>query len=263
MAPAGAKGFPALIRIVRHMTLIMMKATNIFIISLIIIFLSAAEASTPSTKGEVFMREDFNTLTNWRGLDFILIKRPSKYSIAIEATERYLKSESDASASGLIFTKKYNVYEYPKARWRWKVSGVYSKGDVTKKAGDDYPARIIFMFKYDPEGSSLGKRIRYEIAKGIYGFYPPQTTLIYVWANRKSETGIFTSTYAPEEKIVVLEQGADKAGKWLEEEVNVVEDYRKAFGSDPPSEAGIAIMNDSDDTGEKAVSFIDYIEIAR
>ncbi len=233
-------------------------------IKLILILLISIIANPAAAGGnEIFFREDFNTLTNWKALNFVSINRHTKYSIIINGSESYLKSESDASASGLIFTKKYNVYEYPMAKWRWKVSNVYEKGDVTNRAGDDYPARIMFMFKYDPEGSSIGKRLKYEIVKGIYGFYPPQTTLIYVWANKKNERGIFTSTYAPEEKIVIMEQGPEKTGKWIEEEVNVLEDYRRAFGTDPPSEAGIAVMNDSDDTGEKAVSFFDYIEIYR
>jgi hypothetical protein len=50
---------------------------------------------------------------------------------------------------------------------------------------------------------------------------------------------------------------------WVEEDVNIVRDYREAFGSEPPPVASLAIMNDSDDTGERAVSFIDYIEVYR
>ncbi len=239
------------------------KTNNVFAISLIIICLILVETSISADRSEVFFREDFNTLTNWREFNFVLIKRHTKYSTITEGTEQYLKAESDASASGLIFAKTYNIYKYPKARWRWKVDNVYAKGDVTKKAGDDYPVRIVFMFKYDPAGSSIGKRIRYEIVKAIYGFYPPETGLIYIWANKKSETGIVTSSYAPEEKIVIMEQGDEKTGKWIDEEVNVLEDYRKAFGTEPPVEAGLAVMNDSDDTGEKSVSFMDYIEIYR
>ena len=212
---------------------------------------------------DIFFRENFDDLENWKIMDFPKIKKHSIYSIEKQGDGSYLKAESSASASGIVFNKTFNVFDYPKVKWRWKVSNVYEKGDVTNRAGDDYPARIMFMFKYDPEGSSIGKRLKYEIVKGIYGFYPPQTTLIYVWANKKNERGIFTSTYAPEEKIVIMEQGPEKTGKWIEEVVNVLEDYRKAFGTDPPSEAGIAVMNDSDDTGEKAVSFFDYIEIHR
>ena len=35
----------------------------------------------------------------------------------------------------------------------------------------------------------------------------------------------------------------------------------KAFRENPPAVASIAIMNDSDNTKEKSVSFIDYLKI--
>jgi hypothetical protein len=70
-------------------------------------------------------------------------------------------------------------------------------------------------------------------------------------------------SYAEEAKMVILEAGEDNAGKWLQEEVNIVEDYRDAFGNMPPSIASLAIMNDSDNTGEKSVSYVDFIEISK
>jgi hypothetical protein len=231
-----------------------------YLVTFLLFFIITSAAAEDT---DIFSRENFDDLENWKIMDFPKIKKHSIYSIEKQGDGSYLKAESSASASGIVFNKTFNVFDYPKVKWRWKVSNVYEKGDVTNRAGDDYPARIIFMFKYSPEGSSIGKRLRYEIVKGIYGFYPPQSTLIYVWANKKNERGIFTNTYAPEEKIVIMEQGPEKTGKWIEDVVNVLEDYRRAFGTDPPSEAGIAVMNDSDDTGEKAVSFFDYIEIYR
>ena len=42
---------------------------------------------------------------------------------------------------------------------------------------------------------------------------------------------------------------------WKEEERNVFEDYIKAFGEIPSLISGVAIMTDSDNTGESAVSF--------
>jgi hypothetical protein len=63
--------------------------------------------------------------------------------------------------------------------------------------------------------------------------------------------------------MIILQTGNNRAGRWIEEEVNIVEDYHRAFGEDPPSVASLAIMNDSDDTGESAVSYIDYIEVYR
>ena len=85
----------------------------------------------------------------------------------------------------------------------------------------------------------------------------------YIWANRKHEETVLVSTYADESRMIPLERGAENAGMWITEEVNIVDDYLKVFGEDPPSTASLAIMNDSDNTGESAVSYIDYIEVYR
>jgi hypothetical protein len=50
---------------------------------------------------------------------------------------------------------------------------------------------------------------------------------------------------------------------WRDEEINIVEDYEKAFGTRPPLRARIAVMNDSDNTGERAVSYLEFIEVYR
>ena len=50
---------------------------------------------------------------------------------------------------------------------------------------------------------------------------------------------------------------------WQDEEINILQDYRSAFGKEPPSIASIAIMNDSDNTGQQSVSYIDFIEVFR
>ena len=34
--------------------------------------------------------------------------------------------------------------------------------------------------------------------------------------------------------MIILQAGSEKAGKWHEEDINILEDYRKAFGTDPP-----------------------------
>ncbi|KPK02742.1 MAG: hypothetical protein AMK71_01230 [Nitrospira bacterium SG8_35_4] len=211
----------------------------------------------------IFLREDFNSLENWEPMNFPKIKRHTLYTIVQEGESSYLKAESNASASGIVFKREFNVFDYPKIRWRWKISNVFEKGDVKVKAGDDYPARIYILFTYDPRTASFGQKIKYGLFRKLYGEYPPHSTLNYIWANRKHEETVFVSTYADESMIIPLESGAENAGMWVEEDVKIVDDYQKVFGVDPPSTASLAIMNDSDNTGESAVSYIDYIEIYR
>lgn len=232
---------------------------KIFFISLLLIPPVLSQAYTEDNN--ILFHEDFKDLENWTALYFPKIKKHTQYSIVKEAGETYLKAESNASASAIIYKKEFNVYEYPKIRWKWKIDNVYKKGNVKEKSGDDYTIRVYVLFKYDPEKASFGKRIKYGLAKIIYGEYPPHSSLNYIWANKKDEKGIITNPYASEVKMIILQAGSEKAGKWHEEDINIVENYRKAFGTDPPPVAGVAIMNDSDNTGESSVSYIDYIEV--
>lgn len=209
----------------------------------------------------VFLREDFNDLHNWRLLVFPKIKKQTEYIIEKDGDRSYLRAESNASASGLILKKEFNVFEYPKIKWRWKVSNIYVKGNAEEKSGDDYPVRVYVIFKYDPDKASVSQRLRYGIAKAIYGEYPPHSSLTYVWGSRKHDKRVTTSPFAEGAKMLILQAGGDNVGRWLQEEVNIVEDYKEAFGNSPPPTASLAIMNDSDNTGERSVSYIDFIEV--
>lgn len=234
----------------------------IIAMSLLLVFI-ASPCPLHAGNETVFFRDDFNSLENWKPMYFPKIKEHTEYSIESEGGESFLKAESRASASGIIFKKDFNVLEYPKVRWRWKVGSVYKKGDAEEKSGDDYPLRVYIVFKYDPGTASIGTRIKYGLVKSIYGEYPPHSGLNYIWANRKHNERIITNTYASQVKMVVLQSGNENTGKWVEEEVNILEDYKSAFGEDPPATGGIAIMNDSDNTKESSVSYMDYIEVYR
>ena len=227
----------------------------------LIAFVSFLPPAGWSQTGAVLFREDFHDLAQWKPLFFPKIPQHSDYTIVREGDRSFLRAESHASASGLLYQSAYRVFDYPKVRWRWKVENVYQKGNAEEKSGDDYPIRIYIIFKYDPGMASFGQRVKYGIAKTIYGEYPPHSSLNYIWANRKHAQRIMSNPYTDKAKMILLEAGEEKAGQWVEEDVDIIEDYRRAFGGEPPAEASIAIMNDSDNTGERSVSFVDYIEV--
>ncbi len=223
--------------------------------------LTSAEEIPP---GSVFLREEFNTLDRWKPMKFRKIRNLSVYSLDEQANgECFVRAQSSGSASALVWQGEYNVYEFPMISWRWKVSNIYIKGNALEKSGDDYPMRINVMFKYDPEDPNVKKNFKYGLGKFLYGEYPPYKSLIYIWANRDPGQQYLPDPYTGDAMMIPLRSGPDLAGHWLMEEVNVLEDYRAAFGTEPPRMAGLAIMNDSDDTGESSESWIDYIEIFR
>jgi hypothetical protein len=225
------------------------------------LFFAATTLPQANQDGTVLFREKFANLDNWKPLVFPGIQRQSIYSTEYLNGIHYLKAQSNASASAIVYKHAFNVYEYPRVRWRWKVSNLYAKGDFRTKEGDDYPIRIYIMFAYDPKTAGPFQKMTYGLAKKLYGKYPPDSTLNYVWANTEQPEGIVTSPYTERARMIALQKGGNKVGSWQDEEINILADYRKAFGTDPPATASIAIMNDSDNTGEISVSFVEYIEI--
>ena len=55
--------------------------------------------------------------------------------------------------------------------------------------------------------------------------------------------------------MIVTQSGGEKLNQWVTEEHNVFEDYKKAFGEEPPKISGVAIMTDTDNTQESAVAY--------
>lgn len=63
-------------------------------------------------------------------------------------------------------------------------------------------------------------------------------------------------------RLIVVQTGRDGIGRWVLEERNILEDYRRAFGSSPISKVGvIALMSDADNTEDVAVAYFDEIKI--
>jgi hypothetical protein len=55
--------------------------------------------------------------------------------------------------------------------------------------------------------------------------------------------------------MIVVESGGARVGEWITYRRNLAEDFRKAFGYDAPLVSGIAVMTDTDNTGEKATAW--------
>ncbi|MBU2054722.1 MAG: DUF3047 domain-containing protein [Proteobacteria bacterium] len=221
-----------------------------------------AVGSAFSSGPDVLFREEFESRAQWEPLTFPKIKAHSTYTLIREKEKSILKAESRTSASAMVCRRTFNVYETPSLRWRWRVEQLSDWGDPKEKAGDDYPIRVYVMFSYDPTQAILGERLTYGAAKAIYGQYPPHSTQNYVWTGRSISERIIQSPYTDQAFMVVLEKGKERVGQWVEESVKVLEDYRKAFG-DPPAKAGLAVMSDTDNTGESAVVYLDFIEVGK
>lgn len=184
-------------------------------------------------------------------------KKPqTEYSVQKNGEDfYYLKGQSSSAASSVYREVNFDLKEYPGLSWNWKVDGILQKGDEMKKEGDDYAARIYVTFEYEPDKASLFEKIKYELLEKIYGIKPPGNAINYIWANKLKKGEAVPNPFTDKVIMVAVESGAENAGKWVPEERNVYEDYKKYFKSEPPRIVAVALMTDTDNTKESATGY--------
>jgi hypothetical protein len=192
----------------------------------------------------------------WKPLLFPNIKRLTQYKLIKEHRDTVIQAVSHKAASGLICRQRVDPNRFSILKWQWKVEHVLLKGDFNRKQGDDYAARIYVAFAFEPDKATWMERFRYKSASFFAKEPLPGTALNYIWANKKVPTGtIATNSYVKETKMVVVQSGPERCKQWITEQRNLLEDYRKAFDRLPPEIIAIALMTDTDNTGEKAIAY--------
>jgi hypothetical protein len=191
----------------------------------------------------------------WQALTFERINRYTGYSLVNDDGTVVIKAVSEQAASGLARALSISPLEYPLIQWRWKVNNVLRQGDVTRKEGDDYPARIYITFAFDPDRAGYLERLEYEAARLLLGQDVPYRAISYVWGSNSPVGTMIPNSYTDRVMMFVVESGARKSRQWVTEIRNVYADYLQAFGEEPPMISGIAIMTDTDNTGEAAIAW--------
>ena len=160
----------------------------------------------------------------------------TRYQAVQLDNQTVLKATTEASASALFKKITIDVTQTPFLNWRWRVENIYDIDDQTTKKGDDYPARIYVVFRE--------------------GLFPWQTrALNYVWSSRETGLDFWPNPFTDKAIMIPVRSGADHLGRWQSERVNVAEDYFRIFGKRIDTVDGIAIMSDSDNSGDSAVAY--------
>ncbi len=191
----------------------------------------------------------------WQELSLPGVEQHNQYSLVNDSNKRVVKAVSKNSASGMI--KKVNIdpKQFPILKWHWKIDNILKKANIKSKAGDDYSARIFVTFDYDIEKLSSNERFKAKMYSLLHGELPPLATINYIWDNRAAVNSIQSSAYTDRVKMIVIQSGSTNIKQWLSEQRNVYEDFKSAFGEEPPHVSSIAIMTDTDNTGEQATAY--------
>lgn len=201
--------------------------------------------------------------SGWEPMTFNKIESHTRYTLVEDEGRTVLRADSNASASGLIKQMQIDPNDYPVLTWDWKVSNIIANGDVTKKSSDDYAAWIYIAFTEDPEHLSFFQRAKIATIKMIYGKTPPSAALAYVWGNRAEVGSFHPNRNTDRIRMIVVESGPAHLNHWRSARRNIVTDFQRAFGTDPPRISGIAVMTDTDNTGESATAWYGDIVFSR
>lgn len=199
----------------------------------------------------------------WQPLHFKNIPRHTRYELVSRDGVTVLEAQAENSASGVARPLDIDPKKYPILRWRWNVANLIEKSDPTQKSGDDYPARLYITFRRDPSGAGALDRAWSALGRALYGVEPPFAGINYIWERALPKGSVVPNAYTDRVRMIVLESGPDQVGRWVAEERNVYEDYRRAFGAEPPMISGLALMTDSDNTGASATAWYGDISFHR
>jgi hypothetical protein len=199
----------------------------------------------------------------WKPLTFPKIRRYTDYALVPNDGQIVVRARARASASGLIKQTHIDPHKYPIIRWRWKIANLIEHADLTRKDGDDYPARLYINFRGKSSELSFLERVENALYRKLYGREPPTAAINYVWDGKAPAGTIAPNAYTDRVRMIVVNSGADSVGQWVDEERNVVEDYRAAFGKEPPPIVSVALMTDTDNTGESAIAWYGDITLRK
>ena len=178
--------------------------------------------------------------TEWRVNEF---QGETEYRVVADESTRVLQAVSNGTASALVYQEEFLLDEYPVISWRWKIESVIAQGDAAHKQSDDYAARIYIVFSH--------------------WFYPNTRSLNYIWANKLEQGRVVPSPFTDNSVMIAVESGPRNVGSWQTVRRNIADDFRQAFGMEPPEKWTIAIMTDTDNTGGRARAWYDDIRLEK
>lgn len=174
-----------------------------------------------------------------------------------------LEVQSAASMSLMGRPLAIDLEATPVLCWRWRVDASIAGADMTRRAGDDYAARVYVSFRLPATSMSLALRARLGLARTIWGPELPDAAVNYVWDNRHPPGTEQANAYTDRAMMVVLRTGDAEAGAWVTERRDVHADVTRLFGAGARA-VQLAVAADTDNTGGTArAGFADFHFVPR
>lgn len=175
-----------------------------------------------------------------------------------------VRLHSDAALAFLQRAVSIDLNEYPIVSWRWKIENTLVGIDERTRAGDDHPIRIFFVFEPDESKQSWWFRFkRFLYLDWAHGHPYGGGFTEYVWSSHLGVGDIINDPGNPSQKLIVVEGGNQNVGQWRSYERNLYKDFLSLYGREPRRLIFIGILNDTDQTGQKATSYIAEVKFSK
>ncbi|MEY2656040.1 MAG: hypothetical protein RLZZ524_3068 [Pseudomonadota bacterium] len=182
--------------------------------------------------------------------------------VADESGTPVLRIDSAASASSWLTRLDLDVGAQPWLRWRWKVDRSLPGSDLRVKAGDDHAARLYVIFDLPLDRLSLADRLRISAARALSGADLPAAALCYVWGHAQPVGTTAWNPYTDRVRMVVVDSGPERAGRWQAHARHLARDWAEAFGGPMPRVSGFAVGADTDNTADRVTAWFGDLELA-
>jgi hypothetical protein len=128
-------------------------------------------------------------------------------------------------------------------RWSWRVLEAPPMSDLQRKKADDSPIRVYVVF--GNPGALFGGSGR---------------IIFYSFGNAEPD-GYAAPSHVSDRMQVIRVDGASEHGVWRQHAAHPANDYRRIWRRAPPPITAIGVMQDTDQTGRRAVAEIRQLDL--
>lgn len=103
----------------------------------------------------------------WRVVQINKKTRPTTYRLVTVAGVAAVEARANDSMALLARPLSVDLTATPILCWRWLVDAPVARGDMTKKSGDDYAARLYVAFDMPDSAMSAGTKLKLALARRL------------------------------------------------------------------------------------------------
>ncbi|MBL8259202.1 MAG: DUF3047 domain-containing protein [Candidatus Competibacteraceae bacterium] len=195
--------------------------------------LAAAAAAVAADERLMIGRFSGGDLKDWQPKAFL---GETRYRFDETGGQTALFADSQGAASGLYREIRVDLTRTPWLNWSWRVDRVLDGVDERAKSGDDYPARV------------------YVVVSGGAAIWKTRS-LVYVWSSNQPVGATWNNAYTGNARVMALRSGTRDAGRWVSEKRDVRADFRRLFGREIDAIDAVALMTDTDNSGQRATAW--------